>query len=450
MNKEIFREYDIRGLVGVDLTEDIINKIGKAYATNMLSLGKTKVSVGYDCRLSSKSYSNALINGIQKTGLDVINLGTIPTPLLYFSIQHLKTDGGIMITGSHNPPEFNGLKICVGNDTIHSAEIQNLRKIIEDNKFIENKIPGKLTHYNIIDSYIDYVSNNIKIDKKIKVVVDGGNGTGGEVALKLFKKFNLDVIDLYCDMNGNFPNHFPDPTVPKNMEDLIKLVLAKKADLGIAFDGDADRLGVVSDKGEIVWGDQLMIIYSRDILKRIPGAVFISEVKCSEIMYDDIRQHGGRAIMWKTGHSLIKEKMKEENAQLAGEMSGHIFFKDRYLGFDDAIYSATRLIEIMSANSKKVSSLLEDLPKLFNTPEIRIDCPDNKKFDVVKKVLEHFKKTNDVIDIDGARVKFPDGWGLVRASNTQPVLVLRFEAKSLDKLQEIRTNIETVVKNLIG
>ncbi len=445
MNKEIFREYDIRGIVGVDLTEDIINKIGKAYATNMISLGKTRISVGYDCRLSSKSYSTALIDGIQKTGLDVIDLGTIPTPLLYFSIQHLKTDGGIMITGSHNPPEFNGLKICIGNDTIHSEEIQNLRNIIDDNKFIENKTPGKLTHYNIVDSYIDYVSNNIKIDKKIKVVIDGGNGTGGEVALKLFKKFNLDVIDLYCDMNGNFPNHFPDPTIPKNMEDLIKLVLTKKADLGIAFDGDADRLGVVSDKGEIVWGDQLMIIYSRDILKRIPGATFISEVKCSEIMYNDIKKHGGRAIMWKTGHSLIKQKMKEENAQLAGEMSGHIFFKDRYLGFDDAIYSGTRLIEIMSKNNKKVSGLLEDLPKSFNTPEIRIDCPDNKKFDVVKKVLEHFKKTNEVIDIDGARVKFPNGWGLVRASNTQPVLVLRFEADSLESLEKIKKEVEQFV-----
>lgn len=447
MNPGIFREYDIRGVVGADIEEEDVVSIGKAYGSMLSRQGKKKVSVGRDCRQTSEKFSQLFIEGILSTGLDVIDLGTCPTPVLYFSIQHLDLDGGAMVTASHNPPEYNGFKLMSGLESIHSQGLQDVRKIIENNDFMQGQ--GSAVQKDLITPYMDYVVENINVKKTIKVGIDAGNGTGGITALPVLKRLGCEIHDIYCDLDGTFPNHEADPTQKKNLLDLIKLVKEKKLDLGIGYDGDADRIGVVDKNGEVIYGDQLMIIYAREILERNPGATFISEVKCSMVMYDDIRKHGGNAIMWRTGHSLIKKKMKEENAALAGEMSGHMFFKDRYLGFDDALYASCRLLEIMADTGLGVDELIKDLPKTFTTPEIRVDCPDEVKFDVVDKIVAVFKAKQEVIDIDGMRALYDDGWGLVRASNTQPALVLRFEALSEQRLDEIRNEIESVLKDII-
>jgi len=351
-----------------------------------------------------------------------------------------------MVTASHNPPEYNGFKLCMNSDSIHGKDIQKILAIINDGSFSQGE--GSLTTADIVTPYRAFVENNITLARPLKVGVDAGNGTAGVVAVPIMKKLNCEVHDLYCDMDGRFPNHEADPTVLENMQDLITLVKDKGLDVGIGYDGDGDRIGVVDEKGKIVFGDKLMIIFSREILSRKPGATFISEVKCSKTMYDDIEKHGGRAIMWKTGHSLIKQKMKEEKAELAGEMSGHMFFGDRYFGFDDAVYASCRLLEILSNTGKKISELLSDVPETYTTPEIRVECPDDIKFTVVQKVTEYFRERYNVIDIDGVRVLFDDGWGLVRASNTQPALVLRFEAQSEERLKEIRNLVETILAKI--
>ncbi len=447
MNPDIFREYDIRGVADVDiLKQDVIN-IGKAYGSLLQKQERKKVSVGRDCRQTSDRFSQLFIQGVISTGCDVIDIGTCPTPVLYFSIQHLNLDGGAMITASHNPPEYNGFKMMNGLDSIHGQGLQDVRKIIEANDFVLGE--GELTQQDLITPYQDYILNNINIKKAIRVGIDAGNGTGGVTALPVLKSLGCEIHDIYCDMDGTFPNHEADPTQKKNLLDLIDLVKEKKLDLGVGYDGDADRIGVVDKNGEVIYGDQLMVIYAREILERDPGATFISEVKCSMVMYDDIRKHGGNAIMWRTGHSLIKKKMKEEHAALAGEMSGHMFFKDRYLGFDDALYATCRLLEIMADTGKGVDELIADLPKTFTTPEIRVECPDNVKFEVVKKIVVHYREKQDIIDIDGLRALYDDGWGLVRASNTQPALVLRFEALSEKRLNEIRDEIESTLKTII-
>jgi phosphomannomutase/phosphoglucomutase len=352
-----------------------------------------------------------------------------------------------MVTGSHNPPEFNGFKICIGPDTIYGEEIQKLRRIMEKGEYASGN--GQISHQDITKSYQDYLVNNVKIRPGLKIVVDAGNGVGGLFALPIFKRFGCDITSIYCDPDGRFPNHFPDPTIPENLKDLIALVKEKKADIGIAYDGDADRLGAVTDDGKILWGDELLLLFSRFILKENPGAVIIGEVKCSQKLYDDIARHGGRPIMWKAGHSLIKAKMKEEKALLAGEMSGHLFFADRYFGYDDAIYASARLLEIISSSGQKISEILADVPKTFTTPEIRVACPDHIKFQVVEDAKAHFRKDFDIIDIDGVRIPFKDGWGLIRSSNTQPVLVLRFEASTEERLQAIRRMIEKVLENIM-
>lgn len=447
MNPEIFREYDIRGVAGKDILEDDVISIGKAFGSLLCKQGKKIVSIGRDCRLTSEKFSQLLIQGIISTGCDVIDIGTCPTPVLYFSIQHLNIDGGAMVTASHNPPEYNGFKLLSGIDSIHSQGLQDIRIIIEKNEFVQGN--GTVNKKDIITPYKDYILNNINIKHPIKVGIDAGNGTGGITALPVLKKLGCEVHDIYCDMDGRFPNHEADPTQKKNMLELIKLVREKGLDLGVGYDGDADRIGVVDKNGGVVYGDQLMVIYAREILSRNPGATFISEVKCSMVMYDDIKKHGGNAIMWKTGHSLIKKKMKEENAALAGEMSGHMFFKDRYLGFDDALYATCRLLEIMADTGMGVDELIQDLPKTYTTPELRVECPDDIKFGVVEKIVAHFRAKQDIIDIDGLRALYDDGWGLVRASNTQPALVLRFEALSEKRRDEIREEIESVLKNII-
>jgi len=437
MKAHIFREYDIRGTFPDELNREVAQRLGLAVGTYYQERDVISISVGHDCRLSSPGLAEGLIEGLVESGMTVLDVGMVPTPLLYFSIHHLDVGGGVQITGSHNPPEFNGFKICLGEFSIYGEEIQKVRQIIESGDFRRAK--GRREEAEVVDAYLGYLKENIKTGPyKRKVVVDAGNGTAGPIAPVAYEEAGFDVIPLFCEPDGRFPNHHPDPTIPENLNALISRVAEESADLGIAFDGDADRIGVVDNGGNIIWGDYLMIIFSRDLLKRHPGAAIIGEVKCSQVLYDDIERHGGRPIMWKAGHSLIKSKMKEEGALLAGEMSGHLFFAERYFGYDDAIYAGARLLEILSGIPEPLGALLADVPEMVNTPEIRIDCPDESKFQIVEDLAQEFKEEYHVIDVDGARVLFEGGWGLVRASNTQPVLVLRFEAETEERLDEIR------------
>lgn len=440
VNPNIFREYDIRGIAGEDLTPAVAEIIGRGYGTYLRNKGGKRVVIGRDCRLSSPELHKALTTGVRSTGCDVIDIGVCPTPLMYFAIIHLNTDGGLQVTGSHNPPQYNGFKVCVGRSAIFGEQIQQLKKICESGEFAKGE--GSLSNYKIIPPYQEWVKNNIDIQRPIRMVLDAGNGTAGVVAAPIFRHFRCEVTELYCEMDGTFPHHHPDPTLVSAMQDLINEVINTGAEVGIAYDGDGDRIGVVDEKGNMIWGDQLMIIFSREILSRKPGASIISEVKSSQNLFDDIKKHGGRPIMWKTGHSLIKQKMKEEKAELAGEMSGHIFFSDRFFGHDDAIYASCRLLEILSRTDKTLSELLADVPKMYSTPEIRVECPDEEKFEIVKKAQDYFGKRYKITSIDGARILFGDGWGLLRASNTQPMLVLRFEAKTPERLEEIKRIVE--------
>ena len=448
LKPEIFRQYDIRGLVDKDLTPESVEILGKAIGTYFRQHSRKQVALGRDCRLSSPEFSEVLSKGLMSTGCTVVDLGIIPTPLLYFTIYYKKMEAGAMITGSHNPPEYNGFKMMLGEDTLYGPAIQDILKIIQNEQFIEEDA-GVKESYNIVPEYENYVVENITPHKKIKVVVDAGNGTGGVVAVPIFKKLGCEVIELFCEMDGTFPNHHPDPTLPEALETLIETVAASHADLGIAYDGDADRIGVIDDRGNIIWGDQLMIIFARDILPSNPGATVISEVKASKLLYEEVEKLGGRPIMWKTGHSLIKKKIKEENALIAGEMSGHIFFADRFFGFDDAIYSSARLLEILSRSDKKLSEMLSDLPRTYHTPEIRVYASDAVKFKIVEDVKKELSQKYPIIDIDGVRAQFPKGWGLVRASNTQEVLVLRFEADTEQDLADIRKEVEKTVERAI-
>jgi len=444
LNPLIFREYDVRGKVNEDLTEEIVEHLGKAYGSYVRRKGYKKLVVGRDGRLSSPLLKEALVKGILTTGCDVTDLGMCPTPVVYFSIFHLDKEGGIAVTGSHNPPEYNGFKICVGKETIFGKQIQALRKIIEDQDYETGQ--GKYDTYEIIPEYMDFMQKNIQIKSKHKIAIDAGNGVAGLIAPKLFEAMDCEVVPLYCEVDGRFPYHFADPTVIDNLQDLISIVKKEKLEVGFAYDGDGDRLGVIDENGNILWGDQLLIIFSRDILKTHPGAKIIGEVKCSQLLFDNIAKHGGQPIMWKVGHSLIKNKLREEKAVLAGEMSGHLFFADRYFGFDDAIYVSLRFLEIMDKTNKKPSELIADLPKTYSTPEIRIPCSDESKFEVVKKAQTYFSEHFNTVTIDGVRIIFDDGWALLRASNTQPVLVLRFEANNSKRLQEIRNLVEEKLK----
>lgn len=447
INQAIFREYDIRGIWGKDLTSEVVQSIGKAFAVYLKkNTGKErpKISIGRDVRHSSPEACENLINALISSGIDVIDIGTCPTPLQYFSLFTLPVDGGIMITGSHNPPEFNGLKLSAGKNTLYGREIKEIKHIIERGETTSNG--GTVEKYNIIRPYIEYIKSQYKHVKfnGIKVVVDAGNGTAGLVLPELLRILGCEVIELYCEPDGDFPHHHPDPVILENLKDLIATVKQNKAHLGIGYDGDADRIGVVDEHGEVIWGDKLMILFARDILRKHSGAIIIGEVKCSQTLYDDIKAHGGKPIMWKTGHSLIKSKMRETNALLAGEMSGHIFFADKYFGYDDALYASARLLEIISkaGSPYALSTLLSDVPKTVSTPEIRKECPDEIKFKVIEKMRDAFKGY-PVVDIDGMRINFEKGWGLIRASNTQPALVLRFEASDDSSLKEIKGFVES-------
>ena len=451
----IFREYDIRGIVGKDLTVEVAESIGKAYGTLALEKGCKTVAVGRDGRLTSPDMRDHFVTGVTSTGLNVVDIGISATPLLYFSLFNLPVDGGVMITGSHNAAEYNGFKMCIGKGALYGDGIQQLKQILDQERYATGS--GSITETPVIPKYLAYLKENCsKVDgSSLHVVIDAGNGAASLVAKDALEQLGCKVTPLYCDLDGRFPNHHPDPTVVENLQDLMQAVREHGADVGIGYDGDADRIGAIDEKGNILWGDRLMLIFARDLLETKPGSTFISEVKASQLLYDDIEKRGGRGIMWKTGHSVLKAKMKEEKAVLAGEMSGHMFFADRYFGYDDAIYASCRLIEILAKKRKPLSSLLADLPITAVTPEIRVDCSDDVKFKLVDKVRNRFLDLHknpdptrpqlivrDVVTIDGIRVRFDDGWGLIRASNTQPALVLRFEANSQDRLNTLRSYLE--------
>jgi phosphomannomutase/phosphoglucomutase len=447
VNPSIFREYDIRGLAERDFAEDFALLLGKVLGTMVRRRGGARVSVGRDCRLTSDAYAEALIAGLASTGLQVYDLGICPTPLLYFSLFHLDLDGGVEVTASHNTSEYNGFKLCLGKDTLYGEQIQEIRSKMESNDFTE-ETGGKVQRYEIVPPYQRHLLQDVrKLKRPLKIVVDAGNGVGGPVAPAIFRRLGCTVWEIGCIPDGNFPLHHPDPTVTENLQILIEKVRAENADVGFAYDGDADRIGVVDEKGGIIWGDELLVLFARDVLQRHPNATIVSEVKCSQRLYDDIAKRGGVPIMWKAGHSLLKAKLNEARALLAGELTGHMFFKERYFGYDDAIYASVRLLEILSNSDRPLSALLADLPKTVSTPEIRIACPDERKFIIADLAKDYFRKHYDIIDIDGVRVQFPDGWGLIRASNTQPALVLRFEARTADQLNAYRAIVENKLKD---
>jgi phosphomannomutase/phosphoglucomutase len=440
----IFRQYDIRGIVGDDLTSEAAYAIGGAYATWIRRRGTSgAVVVGRDNRPSGKMLRDSLVRGLNDHGLEVIDIGVVPTPVVYWSLHHLKVVGGIQITGSHNPSEYNGFKLCVGTQTMHGAQLQELYEIQRHPmtpalKSTTREQPG------IIDRYVDDVVARVgQIRRPMTVVVDCGNGAGALVATQLFDRLGVKVIPLFCESDGTFPNHHPDPTVPKNLEHLIAAVRKDGADIGIAFDGDADRIGVIANDGEIIWGDYLLIIYARDALARTGrGQSIVFDVKASQALPEAVEKAGGVPVMWKTGHSLIEEKMHETRAPVGGEMSGHMFFSEGFYGFDDALYGAARLLKIVAESGKSVHDLLADVPRFVSTPEIRVDCADDEKFAIVQEAREHFGDRYKVITVDGVRVLFGDGWGLIRASNTQPVIVMRFEARSKPELDKIQSEMQ--------
>jgi phosphomannomutase/phosphoglucomutase len=443
LKQTIFREYDIRGIADRDLLSPDVTDLGRAIGTYMQRRTGRKINLGRDCRLSGQRLHDSLLEGLLSTGAEVTDLGVVPTPLLYYSVYQDGEAAGIMITGSHNPSDYNGFKMMAGKSAVYGQDIQEIYQIITERSFATGD--GTLRERDIVTPYVEEIPQQFQFARRVKVVFDAGNGTAGPTLHRLIERLNVEAVEMYFEMDGNFPNHHPDPTVEENLEHLKHAVKEHGAELGIAFDGDSDRIGAVDENGEVVWGDQQMLIYAREILSRKPGSTFIGEVKCSQLMYDEIEKLGGRPIMYKTGHSLIKTKMKEEHAELAGEMSGHIFFADRYYGYDDALYAACRLIEIVAASGKPLSHQLAGLPKMVNTPEIRIDSDDEKKFALVEQVKEHYRKTHEVIDVDGVRVKFDKGWGLLRASNTQPVLVMRFEAETPELLAAYKAEMEAVL-----
>lgn len=448
MDENIFREYDIRGIVGKQLTDQAVATIAHAIGSFFARNGAKRIALGYDARESSPRFCDLLTAGLNQTGCDAVLIGQVPTPVLYHSVFTKSVDGGVMITGSHNPADHNGFKICIGTQTLFGSQIQEIKQIALSGNFASGA--GSVESLDVLEDYIADIVSRINVGtRRIKAVVDAGNGMGGVTGVPVFEKLGVELIKLYVEPDSTFPNHHPDPTVTENLADTVEAVRANNADIGIAFDGDGDRIGIVDETGRIIWGDELMILLSRSILSTRPGSTIIAEVKCSQRLFDDIESRGGKAVMWKAGHSLIKSKMKETGAALAGEMSGHIFFADRFYGFDDATYAGARVIEILSKSDRRLSEMLADLPVTYSTPELRVLCSDETKFDVVKQIADDFSATNKVITIDGARILFPHGWGLVRASNTQAILVLRFEADSEEHLAEIREAVEAKVSALI-
>ncbi|MDP2847675.1 MAG: phosphomannomutase/phosphoglucomutase [Humidesulfovibrio sp.] len=447
-DSSIFRAYDIRGIVGRDFDADWVERLGRACGAYFLSLGHTRAVVGHDCRLTSPEFQERLVRGLAATGVDVLFLDMVPTPVCYFAIRHLGYKAGVMITASHNPSEYNGFKVWAGKSTIHSGEIQKLAALMQQNQFPAGN--GLATYHDIAPAYLETVSALVKLKRRVKVVLDGGNGAAGLIARDLLTLAGAEVIELYCDPDGRFPNHHPDPVDENNLGALKAKVLETGAEAGIGLDGDGDRIGVVDQNAQVIHGDRLLAIFARQVLAEKPASAIIGDVKCSHLLFQDIARHGGRPIMSATGHSLIKDRLLTENAALAGEMSGHMFFADRYYGFDDAPYAALRLVEILSGADSPVSQFLEDWPATFVTPELRVDCPEHIKFAVADKARDEFAKAYTLEGDDGARLVFPDGWALVRASNTQPALVLRFEAESAERLAELRSLVEVPLARWIA
>lgn len=456
MISKLFREYDIRGIADTELSNSFALALGRSLSYVLKPLNETNCYVCEDVRLSSPRLAESLSSGLEAGGIKVRRLHPGPTPILYFAahegVSDFKTQTGIMITGSHNPAEFNGFKMVLKGKAIYGDSIQELLPLVKKYlPLVPEKITSSAARVDREADYISFLKGNLKIQNssQIKVVLDAGNGAAGPLAVKAFKSLGLNVVPLFCDFDGLFPNHHPDPTVPKNLVDLQKKVIEEKAQLGIAFDGDGDRIGVVSSTGQILYGDQILLYLATDLLKEVPNAKIISEVKSSQVLYDELARMGATPICWKTGHSLIKAKLKETGAELAGEMSGHIFFQNRFFGYDDAIYAGLRFIEALSKDNKDIDAFLKKLPVVYNTPEIRSDCPDDEKFGVVEKFVRMAKKSfgvENVLDIDGARVKFPGlGWGLLRASNTQPIIVMRFEGATPEALKEVKARFAQVL-----
>ena len=448
MNQNIFREYDIRGIVGEHLTDETVETLSLAIGTFLRRNRAKRIAVGYDARESSPRFCEILTRGLNQTGCDVVLIGMVSTPVLYHTTFTQDVDGGVMITGSHNPSNHNGFKVSLGTASLFGSQIREIGEIALADVFEQGT--GSVETIEVMDEYrIDVASRVSLEDRKLKVVVDAGNGMGGVTAVPVYRALGVEVIELFTDPDPTFPNHHADPTVEENLQDLIAAVRQHRADLGFAFDGDGDRIGVVDETGRIIWGDELMIPISRSVLADNPGATIISEVKCTQTLFDDIAAHGGTPLMWKAGHSIIKAKMKETGALLAGEMSGHIFFADRWYGFDDACYVGARLLEMLSKTTDPFSALFADIPETFTTPELRMPCPDEIKFDVVDRIAKHFARDHNVITTDGARIQFENGWGLVRPSNTQAILVLRFEAVTAIDLTKIRNKVETKLALMI-
>lgn len=449
VKKDIFRAYDIRGIVGEELTPEVVNAVGKAFGSEALLQGQTKIAVGRDGRLSGPALSQALIDGILSTGCDVINLGAVPSPIVYFATYRLSDIySGIVLTGSHNPANYNGLKMVINHHTLTSEEIQGLYQRIVNNDYLQGK--GQYSEYNILPDYVDYVAKDIQIDRPMKVVIDCGNGIAGSIYPELLKRLGCEVIPLFCEVDGRFPNHHPDPSKPKNLKDLIRVVKEEGADIGLALDGDGDRLGVVTNLGEIIWPDRQLMLYAQDVLSRHPGAIIVYDVKCTKHLAGYIQKHQGTPMMWKTGHSLIKTKMKETGALLAGEMSGHVFFKERWFGFDDALYTGCRLLEILSKDRRDSETVFAALPNSINTPELNIAVPDDRKFILLQHLVDNIAfEEAEIITIDGLRVEFKEGWGLVRASNTTPCWVVRFEADTIQNLAFVQSQFTQFIQSLL-
>ena len=442
--EHIFRQYDIRGVVGEDLDPGVAEAVGRAYGSELSArLGDTspRVVVGEDNRPSSPHLRVGLVRGLRSAGCDVVQLGTVPTPVTYFAEYHYRADGAVQITGSHNPPEYNGIKMTMGKGSVHGDAIQDLLRRIRTGDMAVGD--GGLETVNPLPAYVADVSGRFRIERPVKAVVDCGNGVGSVVAVELLRAVGFEVIPLYCESDGTFPNHHPDPTVDEYVQDMIAAVHSHGADVGIGFDGDADRIGVVDDRGRIVRGDILLLLFGLDLLRRRgPGQTLVFDVKCSQVLAEEFERAGGVPVMWKTGHSLIKEKMRETGAPLAGELSGHICFADGYYGFDDALYAACRLGELLAASHRPLSAMAGSLPEYASTPELRIEVAEEEKFGLVERAREHFRAGYDVIAVDGVRVLFGDGWGLIRASNTQPVIVARYEARTPARLAEIQAIME--------
>ena len=445
VNKYIFREYDIRGKVVDDFPPKVVNQLGKGFGTFVKRSGFQEIALSGDIRLTTPKLMEEFKNGVLSTGVDVINLGILPTPANYYSMFKLEVGGAVQITGSHNPPEFNGFKMSLDRKAVYGKDIQTLRKYIDNNDFdIGN---GNEIKYDIKSDYKSMIIDKINIERTIKVVMDCGNAAGAINAPDIFRNLNIDLTELYCDPDGTFPNHHPDPTVKENLKDLIDIMKSGNHDIGIAFDGDADRVGVVDETGDIIWADQLMALFLPEVIQNNDEILF--DVKCSQALEDMIIRYGGKPVMWKTGHSLIKQKMNELGCKLGGEMSGHIFFADDYYGYDDAIYVAARIVQTLSRSDKKLSELKAELPIYHSTPEMRMACEsDEEKFRIANEAIKFFQDNYDCITVDGVRIKFGDGWGLVRSSNTQPVIVCRFEANTLERMEEIKELVLNKIKTI--